>query len=64
MQMLVWKCSHCGNVITIERAATTSGHPSYLNEMGGPCPNSFDGKHSYRFDPVMTDKLPNRGFNM
>lgn len=63
MQIDVWRCMNCGNVVTVERYISR-GEPRNINEMGGRCPNSFDGKHSYRFDPVMTDKLPNRGFDM
>lgn len=49
MQMDVWKCSACGNVVTVERYISR-GESRHVNEMGGRCPYSLDGKHRYQYD--------------
>ncbi len=52
MQIDVWRCMNCGNVVTVERYISR-GEPRNINEMGGRCPNSFDGKHSYKYESSM-----------
>lgn len=52
MQMDVWKCSKCGNAVTVARYISR-GESRLVNEMGGRCPYSLDGKHSYMYEASM-----------